>query len=96
MKIEYRNEEYRNRNIYKVGNVIESDGVVYLVCQKAASNGRTKYFLINLYTATVSSEMYESLRGLSQAAESEDDTLVKAKLVVDYKIDGGAEDEDTK
>lgn len=89
MKIEYRSKDYRN--IYKVGNVIESDGVVYLVCQKAASNGYAKYFLINSCTATVSSEMYESLEGLAQAAGSEDDTLVKAKLIVDYKIDGGTE-----
>lgn len=96
MKIEYRNEDYRNKNIYKVGNVIESDGVVYLVCQKAASNGCTKYFLINLYTATVSSEMYESLKELELATGSEDDTLVKAKLIVDYKLDGGTEDEDAK
>lgn len=32
MKIEYRNEDYRNENIYKVGNVLENDGIVYLVC----------------------------------------------------------------
>lgn len=96
MKIEYRNEDYKNKNIYKVGSVIEDDGSVYLVCQKAASNGGTKYFLIDLYTATVSSEMYESLKKMEQAAGSEGDTLVKAKLIVDYKIDGGAEDEDAK
>ena len=46
MKIEYRNENYRSENIYKVGNAIENNGVLYLVCQKAASNGGTKYFLI--------------------------------------------------
>lgn len=96
MKIEYRNENYRNENIYKVGNVIESGGVVYLVCQKAASNGSTKYFLMNLYTATEASGMYGSLEGLTQAAGDEEDTLVKAKLIVDYKLDGGAGDEDTK
>ena len=96
MKIEYRHEDYKNKNIYKVGNVIENDGVVYLVCQKAASNGGTKYFLISLYTATVSSEMYESLKELELATGDEGDTLVKAKLIVDYKLDGDAEDENTK
>lgn len=96
MKIEYRNEDYRNENIYKVGSVIEDDGNVYLVCQKATYNGCKKYFLINLYTATISSEMYESLKELAQAVGDKDDTLVKAKLIVDYKIDGGTEDEDTK
>lgn len=96
MEIEYRNEEYRDRNIYKVGNVIENHGVVYLVCQRDASNGGAKYFLMNLYTATLASGMYGSLEELTQAAGSEDDTLVKAKLVVDYKIDGDTEDEDTK
>lgn len=96
MKSEYRNEDYKNKNIYKVGSVIEDDGSFYLVCQKAASNGGTKYFLIDLYTATVSSEMYESLKKMEQAAGSEGDTLVKAKLIVAYKIDGGAEDEDAK
>lgn len=93
MKIEYRNEDYKNKNIYKVGNVIENHGVVYLVCH---SNECAKYFLINLYTATVSSGMYESLRELALATGDKDDMLVKTKVVVDYKLDGGIEDENTK
>ena len=97
MEIEYRNEDYKNKeNIYQVGNVIEDDGVAYLVCQKIFSNKCTKYFLINLYTAIVSSEMYESLKELKQAVGSKNDTLVKAKLIVDYKLDGDAEDEISK
>lgn len=88
MKIEYRNENYRSENIYKVGNAIENNGVLYLVCQKAASNGGTKYFLIRLKTSTVSSEMYGSLKELALAVGDKDDTLVKAKLIVDYKLDG--------
>ena len=47
MEIEYRNEDYKNKNIYKVGNVIEDDGAIYLVCQKTFSNKCTKYFLIS-------------------------------------------------
>lgn len=96
MEIEYKNKDYKNKNIYKVGSVIEDAGNVYLVCQKAASNGCTKYFLINLYTATVSSETYESLKKLELAVKDGGDILVKAKLIVDYKLDGGLEDEDIK
>lgn len=88
MEIEYKNENYRDKSIYKVGNVIENDGAVYLVCQKAAANGGTKYFLINLCTATVSSEMYERLKELELATGDKNDKLVKAKLIVDYKLDG--------
>lgn len=88
MEIEYRNEDYRNTNIYKVGSVIEDAGNVYLVCQKAASNGCTEYFLINLCTAIVSSKMCESLKELRLAVGDEGDILVKAKLIVDYKLDG--------
>lgn len=96
MEIEYSNEKYRDRNIYKVGNVIENHGVVYLVCQRPASNGGTKYFLMNLYTATLASEMYGSLEGLTQAVEDEEDILVKAKVVIYHKTNGDTENEDTK
>ena len=96
MEIEYRNEDYKNKNIYKVGNVIEDDGAIYLVCQKTFSNKCTKYFLISLKTAIVSSEMYESLKELKLAVGNKNDTLVKAKLIVDYNLDGDTEDEDTK
>lgn len=96
MEIEYKNEDYKNKNVYKVGNVIEDDGVIYLVCQKTFSNKCTKYFLISLQTAIVSSGMYESLKELKQAVGNKDDTLVKAKLIVDYKLDGDTEDEDAE
>lgn len=92
MEIEYKNEDYKNKNVYKVGNVIEDNGAIYLVCQKNFSNKYTKYFLISLKTAIVSSEMYESLKELKQAVGNKDDTLVKAKLIVDYKLDGDTED----
>lgn len=96
MEIEYKNKDYKNKNIYKVGSVIEDAGNVYLVCQKDVSNECTEYFLINLYTATVSSKMYESLKELELTVGDEGDTLVKAKLIVDYKLDGDAKDENTK
>lgn len=91
MEIEYRNVDYRNENIYKVGNVIENDGFTYLVCR-----GCGKYFLINLYTADTASEMYNSLTELAQAAGDISGRLVGAKVVVDYKTDGGSEDEGIK
>ena len=100
MEIEYRNEDYKNKSIYKVGNVIgnviEDDGAIYLVCQKIFSNKCTKYFLISLKTAIVSTEMYESLKELKLAVGNKNDTLVKAKLIIDYKLDGDAEDEDNE
>ncbi|UVY23102.1 MAG: hypothetical protein [Bacteriophage sp.] len=40
--------------------------------------------------------MYESLKKLKLTVGDEDDTLVKAKLIVDYKLDGDVEDENTK
>lgn len=80
MEIEYRNLDYRNENIYEVGNVIEDDGTTYLVC-----HGCGKYFLINLSTAAMVSEMYNSLTELAQAVGNAYDRLVEAKVVVDYK-----------
>lgn len=82
MEIEYRNLDYRNENIYEVGNVIEDDGTTYLVCQ-----GCGKYFLINLHTAAMVSEMYNSLTELAQAVGTAYDRLVEAKVVVDYKAE---------
>lgn len=80
MEIEYRNLDYRNKNIYEVGNVIENDEITYLVC-----HGCEKYFLINLYTAAMASKMYNSLTELAQAVGNAYDRLVEAKVVVDYK-----------
>ena len=48
MEIEYRNEDYKNKNIYKVGNVIEHDGFVYLVSSYANPGVFIKYFLVDL------------------------------------------------
>lgn len=37
--------------------------------------------------------MYESVKELELAAGNKNDRLVKAKLIVDYKLDGGVGDE---
>lgn len=96
MEIEHRNEDYKNKSIYQAGNVFENHGIVYLICRTITSNGSTKYFLINLSSAAMVSRMYNSLPELELAVGDEDDTLVKAKVVVDYKLDGGIKGEDTK
>ncbi|OQQ84487.1 hypothetical protein [Ligilactobacillus salivarius] len=94
MKIEYKNKNYKSKgSIYKVGNVIEYRGDVYLVCETPLVLGERKYFLISLKTFKVSSLMFKTLEKLEENVRSVSDTLVKAKLIVDYKLDGDAEDE---
>ena len=93
MEIEYKNKNYRNESIYQVGNVIEEMGFIYLVAKMVVPGERTKYFLVDLRNSSVVPGMYESLEELEQNSGSEKDRLVKAKLIVDYKLDGGAEHE---
>lgn len=77
------------KELYQVGNVIENYGMVFLVCQQNYSSGKPKkYFLISLETGIVATGMYNSLDDLRKAAEDERDRLVKAKLIVDCKLDG--------
>lgn len=88
MKINF-DDRRELKDIYQVGNVIENHGMVFLVCQQMYSSGKLKkYFLINLETGIVATGMYNSLEDLKKAAEDERDRLVKAKLIVDYKLDG--------
>lgn len=91
MEIEYKN--YKNESIYQVGNVIEEMGFIYLVAEMVVPGEPTKYFLVDLKNSSAVPGMYESLEELEQNSGSEKDRLVKAKLIVDYKLDGGTEDE---
>ena len=76
------------KELYQVGNVIENHGMVFLVCQQNYSSGKPKkYFLISLETGIVATGIYNSLEDLKKAAEDERDRLVKAKLIVDCKLD---------
>ena len=85
------------KELYQVGNVIENHGMVFLVCQQNYSSGKPKkYFLISLETGIVATGIYNSLEDLKKAAEDERDRLVKAKLIVDYKLDGDEESEDVE
>lgn len=100
MEIEYKNVNYGKKDIFQVGNVIEHDGFIYLVSENVTPGAYTKYFLADLKHASLGSAMYESLDELAQAHISvwsegkAEIKLVKAKLIVDYKLDGDAEDED--
>ncbi|NGG72704.1 hypothetical protein G5T04_08490 [Lactobacillus salivarius] len=79
MKIEYRNEDYRNENIYKVGNVIKAyDNTLFLVVEIINGGG---YALVNLTDNTVS-KAYETLGILGETFSNEDDTLVEAEINV--------------
>lgn len=92
MEIEYKQEECRNKeNMYQVGNVIEYEGSVFLLCQQTYSSGKyKKYFFVDLQTGNVATGMYNSLEDLKKATENERDRLVKAKLIIDHKLDEGA------
>lgn len=98
MKIEYKNKNYEKKDIFQVGNVFEHDGAIYLVSRNVTPGECTKYFLVNLKYAALGSKMYESLDELAQARISvwsdskAEIKLVKAKLIVDYKL-GDEEDE---
>ena len=94
MKIEYRNKDYRKKNIFQVGNVIEHDDFIYLVTSYVNHDLSIKYFLVDLINGwTYRNKMYDSLEELSKEFDMAKTRLVKAKLTVDYKLDGGTEDE---
>ena len=94
MEIEYKNKNYKNKNIFRVGNVIEHDDFIYLVSSYAHPGVFIKYFLVDLANGwTYRNKMYDSLEELSKEFDVAKTRLVKAKLTVDYKLDRGAEDE---
>ena len=94
MKIEYKNVNYRKKNIFQVGNVIEHDDFIYLVTSYVNHDLSIKYFLVDLINGwTYRNKMYDSLEELSREFDMAKTRLVKAKLTVDYNLDGGTEDE---
>ena len=96
MEIEYKNKNYKRKSIYQVGNVIMHVGQPYLVTRIFFNDGHEKYFFVNLKNGNLHTEPCDSLEELERYFGSDDDRLVKAKLIVDYKLDGDTEDEDAK
>ena len=97
MEIKYRNKDYRKKNIFQVGNVIEHNDFIYLVSSYIAPGVLIKYFLVDLINGwTYRNKMYDSLEELSREFDVAKTRLVKAKLIVDYKLNGDTEDEDVE
>lgn len=92
MKIELKNVDYANNDIYQVGNVFSRLGTPILVAKDNQSNG-TGYYFIDLSNAKILTPTCFSLEMLAKQHGFSGDTLVKAKLIVDYKLDGDAGDE---
>ena len=97
MEIERKNIKYRDGSIFQVGNVIEHDDFIYLVSSYANPGVFIKYFLVDLINGwTYRNKMYDSLEELSMVFNVVKPRLVKAKLTVDYKLDGDEESEDVE
>ena len=94
MEIERKNINYRDGGIFQVGNVIDHNGDFYLVSYQTNPGVYVKYFLVDLSNGWMyENKMYDSLEELSMVFNVVKPRLVKAKLIIDYKLDGGAEDE---
>lgn len=96
MEIERKNIEYRDGGIFQVGNVIDHNGDFYIVAYDTDPGVYVKYFLIDLKCGWKATKMYDSLEELSMEFNVVKPRLVKAKLIVDYKLDGDTEDEDAE
>lgn len=97
MEFERKNIKYRDGGIFQVGNVIDHNGDFYLVSYQTNPGVYVKYFLVDLSNGWMyENKMYDSLEELSMEFNVVKPRLVKAKLIVDYNLDGDTEDEDTK
>lgn len=93
MEIEYKNSvKDISKGIYKVGNVISRFGSPFLV----ARNDAGLYCLVDLSNGRIFTPNCATLQILAEGYGSVGDKLVKAKLIVDYKLDGDTEDEDAE
>lgn len=96
MEIEHKNRNYKSfEDIYQVGNVIIHLGYPCLVT-KMGFLGSLKYFLVSLKDGDVDTGICDSLEELARKFGNANDRLVKAKLILDYKLDGDTEDEDVE
>ena len=90
MEIERKNVDYVSNGIYKVGNVFSRSGTPILVAEDNQYGG---YCFIDLSDAKIFTPYCATLKTLAEGYGSVGDKLVKAKLTVDYKLDGDTEDE---
>ena len=93
MEIERKNVTYANNGIYQVGNVFSRSGTPILVAEDNQCGG---YCFIDLSDAKIFTPYCATLKTLAERYGSVGDKLVKAKLIVDYKLDGDTEDEDVE
>lgn len=96
MEIEYKNVSYADKNVYQVGNIITRIGKPFIVAEFKYSNREPGYCFVDLEQAKIITPLCASLEILAKEYGFSVDVLVKAKLIVDYKLDWDAEDEDTK
>lgn len=96
MEIERKNVAYANNSIYQVGNVISRFGSPFIVAEFKYSNREPGYCFVDLENGKIFTPECASLDLLSENYGYSKDRLVKAKLIVDYKLDGDAEDEDAE
>ena len=90
MKIERKNVAYANNDVYQVGNVFSRSGTPILVAEDNHFGG---YCFIDLSDTKIITPCCDTLKTLAGGYGSVEDKLVKAKLIVDYKLDGDVEDE---
>lgn len=91
MEIECKNRGYR-KDIYQVGNVVSRFGSPFLVARDDAGF----YCFVDLSNGRIFTSRCATLKILAEDHGSLGDKLVKAKLIIDYKLDGDAEDEDVE
>ncbi|MYU86479.1 hypothetical protein [Ligilactobacillus salivarius] len=94
MEIEYKNQELV-KNIYQVGNVISRFNITFLVA-KTRYVEEKGYCFVNLINGEIITPICRSLEVLYKNYGVDQDRLVKAKLTIDYKLNGDTEDEDAE
>lgn len=96
MEIEHKNVAYANNSIYQVGNVFSRSGTPILVAKTRFFKGGAGYCFVDLEQAKIITLLCASLEILAKEYGFSGDVLVKAKLIVDYKLDGDEEDENVE
>jgi hypothetical protein len=96
MEIELKNVAYANNDVYQIGNVFSRLGTPILVAKTRFFEGGAGYCFVDLDDGKILTPVCSNLEILAKEYGFSGDVLVKAKLIVDYKLDGDTEDEDTE